>query len=162
MQNNQFTFATMEQRFWSKVKPPLGIGECWEWMAGRFAQGYGEFKFNGRMIKAHRLAYELLYGLIPEGKVIDHLCRNRGCVNPYHLEPVTFHENILRGEGVAAREARQTHCKYGHELTEDNLCRWGLATGKRYCKICDLKQARTKREKRKLRKGPIELARRAV
>jgi hypothetical protein len=63
----------------------------------------------------------LLVGPIPEGKQLDHLCRNRACINPEHLEPVTAKENILRGESFSAKNARKTHCIHGHELSGDNL-----------------------------------------
>ena len=78
--------------------------------------------------------YELMVGPIPDGLVIDHVCNNRGCVRPDHLRPVTQRENILRGEGVAAKRARQTHCKRGHELAGENIRI--TSTGSRQCLIC--------------------------
>jgi hypothetical protein len=96
--------------------------DCWNW-TGALDNGYGRFQGGPRGSKvhrAHRLAYELLVGPIPEGLVLDHLCRNRRCVNPDHLEPVTNRINVLRGEGWAASRARQTHCIHGHEFTPAN------------------------------------------
>lgn len=89
---------------------------CWNW-TGYLNLGYGVFKSK----RAHRVAYEHLVGPIPEGLVIDHLCRNRACVNPEHMEPVTNKENVLRGIGPSAQAARLTHCVNGHELKPENL-----------------------------------------
>lgn len=82
---------------------------------------------------AHRAIYETLVGPIPAGLTLDHLCRNRWCVNPQHLEPVTARENVLRGEGLSARRARQTNCKRGHALTVDNVY---AGRRERRCRIC--------------------------
>ena len=75
--------------------------------------GYGHISVNGTMQLVHRLAYSMFVP-IPEGLVLDHLCRNRSCINPNHLEPVTVAENNLRGEGCMADYARRTHCPQGH------------------------------------------------
>lgn len=122
-------------RFWAKV---LIGDDCWEWTASKDGPGYGIFRLNRRLYKAHRISYELLVGKIPDGLVIDHLCRNRACVNPSHMEPVTNRENILRGEGLAAKQARQTHCKYGHPLFGSNLyvLPRGSKKGMRQCREC--------------------------
>lgn len=126
--------AAAIERFWSKVEK---TEECWEWKAGKDWDGYGNFFVSHtRCIKAHRFAYEILVGSIPEGLTLDHLCRNRGCVNPKHLEPVTHKENILRGEGHAAHNARKTHCPNGHPLEGNNLRNSQLKVGKRTCKTC--------------------------
>lgn len=111
--------TSVEARFWSKVQK----GDlCWTWIGGTFTEGYGAFSpAAGRRVRAHRYAYELVVGPIPEGLVLDHLCRNILCVNPAHLEPVTSGENVLRGEGPPAKRARQTHCKRGHPLSGPNL-----------------------------------------
>jgi hypothetical protein len=91
-------------------------GDCWVWTGARTSKGYGNI--NGRA--AHRLVYEALVGPIPVGLWIDHLCRNRPCVNPDHLEPVPPRENVIRGAGLAAAKAGQTHCVNGHLFDEAN------------------------------------------
>lgn len=114
---------------------------CWEWQGSRNADGYGRIwtgskaDGSGRNAHVHREAYEALVGPIPDGLVLDHLCRNPPCCNPAHLEPVTSRENtIARGVGGAADQARQTHCKRGHEFTPENTQR--DRHGKRYCRTC--------------------------
>jgi len=111
---------------------------CWDWIS-RFngVDGYGLAKCNRKNILAHRLSYELHIGPIPEGMCLDHLCRNRKCVNPDHLEPVTLKENIKRG--WAARP-RVTHCKYGHPYAGDNLRI--TPHGKRVCRACQREAVR--------------------
>lgn len=121
-------------RFWNYVDKS---GECWEWQGTR-DRGYGRC-FVGRPKRyspAHRVAYELAVGPIPEGLTLDHLCRNPGCVNPAHLEPVTNRENILRGVGITAQRARQTHCKRGHLLEGDNLLSAARRHQWRACRTC--------------------------
>ena len=109
-------------RFWSLVnKGP----ECWVWNGTRTDKGHGLFHYTevkGHPVQetAHRYAYKQLVGPIPEGLHLDHLCRNPPCVNPDHTEPVTPRENVLRGDGVTAVNARKTHCDRGHEFTHEN------------------------------------------
>lgn len=125
-----------EERFWLKVQRG-DANSCWEWLGYRSKSGYGAFSFNGRVGKAHRYAYELLVGPIPEGLHIDHLCRNPGCVNPAHLEPVTQRVNTLRGENPAAQRARQTLCIRGHPLSPR-----GTHPTRRVCRECIRQWAR--------------------
>jgi hypothetical protein len=89
----------------------------------------------GRVVKfGHRVSYEAFKGPIPDGLTIDHLCRNRACVNPEHLEPVTMRVNCLRGESPAAVHARKTHCPKGHEYSAENTYRH--KGNHRMCKLC--------------------------
>ena len=121
-------------RFWAKVDK-AGDADCWNWTGCR-SEGYGRFHFEGRLMPAHRWSYEDAVGPIPEGLVIDHLCRNHSCVNPAHMEPVTNAENTRRGiaaDVIYARQASQTHCKNGHELSDENVYRNGR---QRQCRTC--------------------------
>ena len=124
---------TLYQRFWAKVNK---TDTCWLWTAST-TNGYGKIHSGGRsrkMLLAHRVAYEMLVGPIPEGMHLDHLCRVILCVNPKHLEPVTLQENVLRGENFIAKRARQTECLRGHPLSGANLRT--NSNGHRSCKIC--------------------------
>jgi len=140
---------TIEQRFWEKVDK---TSSCWNWTAYKNKDGYGRFGVKSSSpIAAHRFSYELHKGKIPKGLTIDHLCRNRKCVNPDHLEIVTQRENTLRGNGVGVINARKTHCKRGHEYTPENTLIRNDNGGRR-CRICiqeKIKQARLKKIKRK-------------
>src|SRR5437870_1891634 len=108
-------------RLWSKVERTPG---CWNWKGAVGQNGYGHFWLNGRYISPHRVAYILEKGQISDNSTIDHLCRNRLCVNPSHLEAVLIRENVLRGEGPSALNSRKTHCPRGHPLEEWNLVRY--------------------------------------
>lgn len=126
-----------KQRFEGKFCPEA-ISGCWLWIAYTQPGGYGQFFYDGRMGLAHRWSYEHYVGPIPEGLTLDHLCRHPSCVNPEHLEPVTMRENVLRGNGVCAKQARQTHCKRGHEFDSANThVRLRGTSLIRVCRACD-------------------------
>lgn len=122
-------------RFWAKVEED--DRGCWVWQAAVKGHGYGSFHLNGALRSAHRLVWENLVGPIPDGLTIDHLCRNKLCVNPAHLEPVTAAENLRR------RYREQTHCLRGHLLAGANL---SIKTnGTRRCKACHNARNRARR-----------------
>lgn len=118
-------------RFLSKVDK---ANDCWLWTAALLKTGYGRFKKDGKTKLAHRVSYELLVGPIPDGLTLDHLCRERRCVNPAHLEPVTAKVNVLRGETITAHNARKEQCIRGHLLRGDNL--FVRRDGHRLCRHC--------------------------
>lgn len=98
-----------------------GLGRCWIWMRSTFRSGYGAFHpKHGQTVLAHRYSWELQVGPIPDGHVLDHLCRNRACVNPAHLEPVSNTENLRRGKGYRLRNGMDDSCINGHAYTPDN------------------------------------------
>lgn len=102
--------------------------------------GYAETWDGVRPLLAHRVAYEFWVGPIPAEAVIDHLCRNRGCVNPDHLEAVTEQTNIRRGVGPSARHAVQSHCLNGHPFSEENT--YVDPKGRRECRTCKMDRRR--------------------
>jgi len=139
---------TPEDRFWDKVRRG---DKCWLWVGARSSTGYGQIAAAGRLVYAHRFAYELLVGDIPETLQIDHLCRNRACVNPDHMEAVTQRVNILRGESTAARNAAKTHCRRGHPFDEANTIH--LSRGGRQCRTCHSERERGADKKLRTRSG---------
>lgn len=120
-------------RFAEKVA--LTDAGCIEWIASTNGGGYGTFYpgNSGASVVAHRWSYEYHVGPIPDGLYLDHLCRNRACVNPDHLEPVTQRENLMRSDSPSARAARKTHCPQGHPYANANVF---IDAGKRKCRTC--------------------------
>lgn len=112
---------------------------CWIWTGAKTGGGYGIMSHHSENISTHRFAYEAVIGPIPEKLHIDHLCRNRICCNPIHLEPVTQRENLLRGETLIARNMLVTHCPKGHPYDEANTYLMKLPNRPhhgRYCRAC--------------------------
>lgn len=141
-------------RFWAKVEK---TDECWIWTAARISSGYGCFYLDGSKL-AHRVSYELCVGQIPDGLVIDHLCRNKLCVNPAHLEAVTQRTNVARGtlsSSVSAANKRRgatvTHCPRGHEYTPENTKI--SVKGWRSCRTCNAASERKRRSKLTIEEG---------
>lgn len=120
---------TLEDRFWAKVERGAP-DDCWIWR-GSIWDGYGRIKTDEGVRGAHRVLFEIEVGPVPEGLVLDHLCRNRACVNPAHLEAVTPAENTRRGD---LSRPRLTHCKRGHPLVPGNIKL--KPGGKRQCEKC--------------------------
>ena len=136
--------ANTIEDFWGYVRK---TDSCWMWEGPKRGNGYGSFCINYQRIPPHRVSYELLVGPIPKGLVIDHLCRTPLCVNPDHLEPVTHRENLLRGVGASAANARKTHCINGHAFDESNT--HVKPDGSRVCRECGRASFRRRWQKRK-------------
>ena len=122
------------ERFWDKIElSDHNDDQCWYWTSSINKKGYGNMWKDGTSQIVHRISYELFRGKIPKGLQIDHLCRNRSCVNPQHLEPVTLTENIRRSD-VGRNMRIKTHCPQGHEYNKDNT--YINTLGSRMCKLC--------------------------
>ena len=115
------------------MKKVIVTDTCWLWGGSVTRYGYGVYGHIGRM--AHRIVYSLLVRNLEETEFLDHLCRNRKCVNPKHLEVVSLVENVMRGESLHARNARKTECKNGHAFDEANTY-IHPKRGTRHCKTC--------------------------
>lgn len=140
---------TTEQRFFDKVDKTDG---CWNWTGSHNGVGYGEIRIGGRKVYAHRWSYEHHHGEpIPDGLVIDHLCRNPRCVNPAHLEAVTTLENVRRGMAPGPKpERRAETCSHGHPYSVYEYVR--PDGNGRNCSECVRERAREyQRRKRALR-----------
>lgn len=140
----RFGDERLPPNFWSKaVMDPCG---CWRWTGAGigYEPGYGRFQWNGRLDNAHRVSYSVLVGPIPLGLFVDHLCRNRWCVNPGHLEPVTIAENNRR---AGSFHGSMTHCKAGHPYDDRNTLY--LKRGGRSCRPCHARRMRERKRRLK-------------
>jgi hypothetical protein len=127
-------------RFVAKVD----VGVCMEWTAGKTPDGYGRFEDCGRLWLSHRWIWSFVYGPIPEGLTVDHLCRNPACVDPTHLRLAPMLDNIRAGYSPAMLNARKTHCKWGHEFTAPNTLPASRGKGRK-CRTCKQKRERERR-----------------
>lgn len=132
-----------QSRFESKYKIDSKTG-CWNWVAGLQEGGYGQFSSKETGL-AHRYSYILYTGPIPKGTQIDHLCFNRKCVNPNHMEAVSPRLNVLRSNNIASKNFYKTKCWRGHDFSVDNTYR--APTGNRHCKSCRKINKTTYRQK---------------
>lgn len=123
---------TREERFWGWVDKS---DNCWEWVGSKHSSGYGKF---ASVLLAHRYSYELHKGKIPEGLQIDHICFNKSCVNPEHLEAVTPRTNMLRAQFHYGTGAAKTECPQGHPYDENNTT---YRNSRRHCKACARERA---------------------
>lgn len=138
------------ERLWAKVDKS-GADGCWLWTGPTNATGYGQIHLSGdnhHRPLVHRLVYELLVGPIPAELTLDHLCRIRSCCNPGHLEPVSYRENLLRGDTLAAANAAKTHCPAGHPYDEANTY---VHNNGRGCRICRNEHSRAYRRRKACR-----------
>jgi hypothetical protein len=142
--------SRLPERFWLKVRINPITG-CWPWVAARGTTGgYAQYKHDGSMKYAHKVAYEVLVGEVPpETPDLDHLCEVRHCVNPDHLEPVTHKENVMRGQGWAPILAARRYCQNGHEFTADNIYIDPRRSGTRACRQCRYESTKKFNEKKR-------------
>lgn len=140
---------SLPERFTSKFVVDQST-DCWEWTSKRSNRGYGLFSVEGKYRSIHRYAYEQLVGPIPAGLQIDHLCRNKACCNPAHLEPVTALENMRRG-GAGRYLAEKTHCPRGHPYAGENLAY--NKNGGRWCRECNRTKAKDRKRRIKMERS---------
>lgn len=143
----------LDKYFWPRVQK-AGADACWPWTGKVNKTGYGHFSFNPTGLltvswMAHRLAYKTLGPGIPDGLTLDHLCKNKRCCNPAHLEPVTSSENSSRATAASGQRPLRLVCKHGHPLTSENV---RMNCGKRKCRKCVARRDREKRARIRLQK----------
>jgi hypothetical protein len=139
--------ADAAERFWASVEAG-DPDDCWPWTGFCLPNGYGRFNAGGKKIYVHRFSYELHFGPVPSGLVVDHDCHNqdlaceggfaclhRRCANPAHLDAITYSENTKRGAGTRKMRGA-THCRNGHPYSDENTYRWEARPHIRYCRTC--------------------------
>ena len=147
----EHTRPSHEAIFWSRIRPAqmaAGFTPCWLWNTATVGT-YGRIWLTSHTTGAHRFAYTQFRGPIPEGYQADHLCNQRSCVNPWHLEAVTPQMNTLRNTGPSAANATKTHCMWGHPLDEANT--YITKKGQRHCRKCGLRRQEDHAKRLRLR-----------
>lgn len=137
------------ERFMFRVEK---TDSCWNW-TGRVSRGYSVFTIGKLTILGHRYIYRHFKGDIPDGLTIDHLCKNKLCVNPDHLEPVTMRENLARSNSISSVNRAKTHCPNNHPYDDRNTL--FAKDGSRICKECAYKRHREWSKRRNLLRGAI-------
>jgi hypothetical protein len=123
-----------EEAFWAHVDRSGGPEACWTWTGRTNERGYGRWHYDRKPMNAHRASWLWAGRSLTPGLELDHLCRNRACVNPAHLEQVSHRENVLRGVSLVAVNAAKTHCPRGHPYDEVNT--YHTPDGRRICRPC--------------------------
>jgi len=117
--------------------------DCWNWKLWISPLGYGQISFKDKTELVHRVSFQVFIGKIKKNLEINHICRNRKCINPEHLETVSHRENLLKGDTIAAKNDQKTHCLNGHKFTPENTCI--NPSGERSCRICKNRRQRSYR-----------------
>lgn len=146
-------------RLAARIDYPGNDDDCWQWRGAIGTDGYGKVWVEGQNRSVHRVVWEHLNGPLPDGLLLDHLChtrdlacpggrddRHRACANPFHSEPTTNKENLLRGRSASALNARKTHCIHGHPF---DLLNTGVASDGRFCRTCARRSTRAHRLRKK-------------
>lgn len=121
---------------------------CWLWKGDKDPKGYARIKIEGKKKRAHKVAYETVYGPVPEGLQLDHFaCDTKHCVNPDHVRPTTALENVLRSNNIGSRNAAKTHCPQGHPYTDENT--YFTSDKRRRCRACLRERWRQERERKR-------------
>ncbi len=141
------THRLTDADYWSRIDGPDPLG-CWTWTGPVDAEGYGRIFIYGHYHRAHRWTYEKLVAEIPEGLVLDHLCRNTSCVNPWHLEPVTVRVNSRRAPFAQNCRANSDRCRHGHPWNEANT--YISPSGKWDCRACIRRRANKYRTRKQV------------